>query len=185
MILFNCVPFQMRTSLKGKSLLPEGANYFLYEQFLIVWKITFIILIDLSWVLLFLLRTWIATHVNSLRNGWYANGANPFEMICFASFNLVVHSLPKLLNRPSSIRKLKISDWGYIRIYLEYEDRIERKIRPEDCRLVSRGFAEWWQTAIPRDGFFYSTLTRIMYSFFFLAHHCFSFIYLFIFIYLF
>ena len=47
MILFNCVPFQMGTSLKGKNLLPEGANYFLYEQYLIVWKITFITLSDL------------------------------------------------------------------------------------------------------------------------------------------
>ena len=41
MILFNCVPFQMGTSLKGKNLkgknlLPEGANSFLYEWFLIV-----------------------------------------------------------------------------------------------------------------------------------------------------
>ena len=26
--------------LKGKNLLPEGVNSFLYEQFLIVWKIT-------------------------------------------------------------------------------------------------------------------------------------------------
>ena len=40
MILFNCVPFQMGTSFKGKKLLPEGENSFLYEQFLIVWKIT-------------------------------------------------------------------------------------------------------------------------------------------------
>ena len=47
MILFNCVPFQMGTSLKGKNLLPEGANSFLYEQFLIVWKITFTTLGDL------------------------------------------------------------------------------------------------------------------------------------------
>ena len=31
MIFFNCVPFQMGTSLKGKNLLPEGANSFLYE----------------------------------------------------------------------------------------------------------------------------------------------------------
>ena len=30
MILFNCVPFiKMETSLKGKNLLPEGANSFL------------------------------------------------------------------------------------------------------------------------------------------------------------
>ena len=47
MILFNCVPFQIGTSIKGKNLLPGGANSFLYEQFLIVWKITFITLSDL------------------------------------------------------------------------------------------------------------------------------------------
>ena len=28
----------MGTSLKGKNLLPEGANSFLYEQFHVVWK---------------------------------------------------------------------------------------------------------------------------------------------------
>ena len=32
MILFNCVLFQMGTSPKGKNLLREGANHFLYEQ---------------------------------------------------------------------------------------------------------------------------------------------------------
>ena len=47
MILFNSVPFQMGTSLKGTNLLREGANYFFYELFLIVWKITFITLSDL------------------------------------------------------------------------------------------------------------------------------------------
>ena len=51
--------FKMGTSLKGKNLLPEGANSFLYEQFLIVWKITFITLSDLLWMLIFLLRTCI------------------------------------------------------------------------------------------------------------------------------
>ena len=56
MILFNCIPFKMGTSLK-KNLLPEGANSFLYEQFLIVWKITFITSSDLPWMLPFLLRT--------------------------------------------------------------------------------------------------------------------------------
>ena len=45
MIPFNCVPFKW--ALKGKNLLPEGANSFLYEKFLIVWKITFITLSDL------------------------------------------------------------------------------------------------------------------------------------------
>ena len=62
--------FKTGTSLKGKNLLPEGefeknlltegANSFLYEQFLIVWKITFITLSDLPWLLLFLLRTFTA-----------------------------------------------------------------------------------------------------------------------------
>ena len=33
MILFNCVPFQMGTSLKGKNLLPEWVNSLLYEKF--------------------------------------------------------------------------------------------------------------------------------------------------------
>ena len=28
-VLFNCVPFQIGTSLKGKNLLPKGANSFL------------------------------------------------------------------------------------------------------------------------------------------------------------
>ena len=54
--------FKMRTSLKGNNLLlkfPEGVNSFLYEQFLLVWKITFITLSDLPWMLLFLLRTCI------------------------------------------------------------------------------------------------------------------------------
>ena len=41
------VLFKMGTSLKGKNLLPEGANSFLYEQLLIVLKITFITLSDL------------------------------------------------------------------------------------------------------------------------------------------
>ena len=45
------------TSLKGKNLLPEGASYFLYEQFLRVWKIAFTTLGDLPGMLLFLLRT--------------------------------------------------------------------------------------------------------------------------------
>ena len=53
MSVFNCVPFKMGTSLKRKNLLPERANYFLYEQFFIVWKITFITLSDLPWLLLF------------------------------------------------------------------------------------------------------------------------------------
>ena len=63
MILLNCIPFQMETSLKEKNLLPEEVNSFLYEQFLIVWKIIFITLI----VTIFI------THKRNLRNGCYAN----------------------------------------------------------------------------------------------------------------
>ena len=48
---------KIRTSLKGKNLLQAGANSFLYEQFLRVWKITFTTLGYLPWMLLFLLRT--------------------------------------------------------------------------------------------------------------------------------
>ena len=50
---------KMGTSLKGKTLLPEGANSFLLEQFpfLKVWKITFTTIGELLWVLLYLLRT--------------------------------------------------------------------------------------------------------------------------------
>ena len=40
MVLFIWVPFQMGRSLKGKNLLPEGVNSFLYEKFLIVCKIS-------------------------------------------------------------------------------------------------------------------------------------------------
>ena len=49
-------PGIMGTSLKRKTSLPEGANSFLYEQFIIVWKITSITLSDLPRMLLFLLR---------------------------------------------------------------------------------------------------------------------------------
>ena len=47
----------MGTSLKGKHLLPEGANSFLYELFLIVWKITFITISVILLNVTFLLRT--------------------------------------------------------------------------------------------------------------------------------
>ena len=40
-ILFIASLFIMGTSLKGKNLLPQGANSFLEEQFLLVWKLTF------------------------------------------------------------------------------------------------------------------------------------------------
>ena len=45
---FQLLPFfKMRSSLKGKNLLPEGVNPFLNEQFLIVWKTLFTTLGDL------------------------------------------------------------------------------------------------------------------------------------------
>ena len=59
MILFNCIPFINGKFSKGENLLAEGANSFLYEQFLIVWKITFITLNDLPCMLLFLLRMYV------------------------------------------------------------------------------------------------------------------------------
>ena len=45
-IHFNCIPFKMGTSLKGKNLPPEGANCFLKEQLLMVLKINFTTLGD-------------------------------------------------------------------------------------------------------------------------------------------
>ena len=63
MILFNCIPFQMGTSLKGKNLLPEEANSFLYEQFLILWKNTFY---HYNWPPLNV--TIFIMHVRNLRN---------------------------------------------------------------------------------------------------------------------
>ena len=47
----------MGTSLKGKNVLPEEVNFFLKEQLLMVWKITFTTLGDLPGMLLFLLCT--------------------------------------------------------------------------------------------------------------------------------
>ena len=64
--------FKTGTSLKGKNLLPEGANSFLYDQYLIVWKITFITLSDLPWMLLFLLR----------RCATCVMGATPMHIVC-------------------------------------------------------------------------------------------------------
>ena len=55
MIPLNCVPFQKGTALREKNLQRE--RILLYEQFLIVWKTTFITLSYLPWMLLFLLRT--------------------------------------------------------------------------------------------------------------------------------
>ena len=49
-ILNNYIPFQIGTALKGKNSLSEGANSFLLEQFLVVWKIPFTTLGELPWV---------------------------------------------------------------------------------------------------------------------------------------
>ena len=46
-ILFNCVPFQNENFSLCKNLLPEGANSFLYAQFLMVWKMNLTTLGDL------------------------------------------------------------------------------------------------------------------------------------------
>ena len=65
MILFNCFHFKMGTSLKGKNLLPERANSFLYEQFLIVWKINFITLSDPLNFAIFINRPYAIDRLNS------------------------------------------------------------------------------------------------------------------------
>ena len=64
----------MGNSFKGKNLLPrgvmppEGANYFPYEQFLILWKITYHINLPPLNV------TFFITHLRNLRNGCCVNG---------------------------------------------------------------------------------------------------------------
>ena len=78
--------FKMRTSFKGKNLLPgEGANSFLYEKFLIVRKLKFITLSDLPWMLLFLLRTCVTCVMS----------AKPIctHVIFFAYFKLLTHKV--------------------------------------------------------------------------------------------
>ena len=84
-IPFNCIPFQSGTSLKGKNLLPEVANSFLYEQFLIVLKI--ITLSDLPWMLLFLLCMCVTCVM----------GTTPMKWLCskfsFDTFNRVLSTL--------------------------------------------------------------------------------------------
>ena len=57
---------KMETSLKGKNLLSEGANSFLYEKCLIVWKITFITLSDLT--------VWLFSVMMSVCRGPFALG---------------------------------------------------------------------------------------------------------------
>ena len=57
MILYNYVPFQNGNFSLRKEFAPKGANSFLLEQILKVWKITFTTLGELPWKLLFSLRT--------------------------------------------------------------------------------------------------------------------------------
>ena len=67
-ILFSCVPFQIGTALTGNSLLPDWANSFLYEQFLIAWEIYFI---TIKWPSLNV--SIFITNVRDLCNGCYAD----------------------------------------------------------------------------------------------------------------
>ena len=53
------VHLKMGNSLKGKNLLAEVANTFLYEQFLIVWKITIIAFGDLHLVFNYCFITYV------------------------------------------------------------------------------------------------------------------------------
>ena len=52
-----------------------------------------------------------------------------------------------------------------IRIHNECEGEIEKSILMITISHHFTRLAEWWQTVIPRDGFFYPTLTQIMDSF--------------------
>ena len=58
--------------------------------------------------------------------------------------------------------------WQNIRIYHECDGRIEKSAQGSPFG-ISR-LAEWWQTVIPRDRFFYPTLTRILDSFSCVSH---------------
>ena len=62
-ILFNCVPFQ-------NGNFSEGANSFLYEQFFILWKLTFTTLVD------YLERYYFITHVRNC-----VMGATPMQSL--------------------------------------------------------------------------------------------------------
>ena len=77
-------------------------------------------------------------------------------------------------------KKFYVTFWQKIRIHHACEDEIWKSV-PRDHRLSSLEWwhhddkrwscgtdyfiAEWWQTVITRDGFFYPTLTQIMDSF--------------------
>ena len=76
--------------LKGRNLLQEGVNSFLYEQFFIEWKILFITLSDLPRMLLF-----VITYVRIMRNGCYANDS---YTICIVPIAYVMTKYCKFRN---------------------------------------------------------------------------------------
>ena len=80
----------MGTSHEGKNLLPEGTNSILYEQFPIVWKITFMTLNDLPIMLLFLLRMCVTCMM----------GATPMstQISCAGSYHYFVRKESELTN---------------------------------------------------------------------------------------
>ena len=57
--------FKWELLLKARICSHFGANSFLSEQLIIVWKITFITLSDLPWMLLFLIRTCVTRVMGS------------------------------------------------------------------------------------------------------------------------
>ena len=87
----------MTTSLKRKNLLPEGVNSFYYEQFLIVWKITFyhIKLPPLN-------VTIFSMYVHNLLNGCYASA---FYLIIYL---LNLHTLQQLHYKSHNIFLLSL-----------------------------------------------------------------------------
>ena len=89
MVLFNCVPFHMGISLRGKNLLPEGANSFLYEQFLIVWTSHLVTSIECYYFI---------THVRNLRNGCCANDVSSDFLSSLNLCSLILLTLSQALS---------------------------------------------------------------------------------------
>ena len=109
-----------------------------------VWKITFTTLGDLPWMLLFLLRTCVTAYWK-LRQCHRINASKTCLQVAWVSF-VDVHGRNSVRNQYSC------------------EGRIEKNPSRGSPFAITR-LAEWWQTVIPRDGFFYPNLTRIMDSF--------------------
>ena len=63
----------------------------------------------------------------------------------------------------ASIYRVAYFRFSIIRIYHKYESRIEKSVRGSQIGIT--GLAEWWQSVIARDEFFYPVITRIMDSF--------------------